>query len=925
MPLSWNEIRSRSLAFSKEWAHEEREHAEAKTFWDEFFKVFGLTRRHVASFEEPVKNIRGHYGFIDLFWKGVLLAEHKSRGENLDKAHSQAMQYVQDLVNEGRGEEVPRYVLVSDFARMALHDLEAETPAEQSFVFELPELHRHVNRLGFIPGYKQHKLEPEDPVNIKAVRIMGDLHDALETGGYSGHELERLLVRILFCLFAEDTGIFERDAFTLYLENHTREDGSDLGPQLARLFDVLNRAPEQRQKNLLEELASLPYVNGELYAEPLSFAEFNRDMRNRLLACTKFDWSRISPAVFGALFQAVMEPKERRQIGAHYTSERDILKVIGPLFLDELKTELAKAGNDSRRLKALHEQLARMRLVDPACGCGNFLVISYRELRLLESEIVRRLHKKPDTQRRLDVNTLIRVDVDQFHGIEIEEWPARIAEVAMWLMDHQMNQRVSEDFGEYFVRLPLRKSPHIRLGNALRIDWNEVLPATECTHVLGNPPFVGKQFRSQSQVEDMRLVWGDENGGQVVDYVGCWYLKAADYMKGTRIRAAFVSTNSISQGEQCAALWKELRRRGEPVILFAHRTFPWESEARGKAHVHVVVIGFSPVNANNKRIFDYEHGTREPSVARASNINAYLVDGPNVLIESRTAPLSAVPPIVFGSMPNDGGHLLLDPEQRKELLRRCPEAKRFIKRFVGSQEFINKLERWCLWLVDASPDELRRMKPVMERVEGVKSHREASRRGTTRELAATPTLFGEIRQPKFRYLLVPSVSSEHRRYIPIGFNPPSVIASNLTLVVPKAGLLHFGVLSSTMHMAWVRHVAGRLKSDFRYSAKLVYNNFPWPQDVSDARREAVEETAQGVLDARAAHPDATLADLYDPLAMPADLAKAHARLDRAVDRCYRSQPFANERKRIEYLFNLYQQLSAPLLPAPNRRRRKATD
>lgn len=337
--------------------------------------------------------------------------------------------------------------------------------------------------------------------------------------------------------------------------------------------------------------------------------------------------------------------------------------------------------------------------------------------------------------------------------------------------------------------------------------------------------------------------------------------------------------------------------------------------------MHVVVIGFSLVNGNNKRIFDYENGAREPSVARASNINAYLVDGPNVLIESRTAPLSAVPPIVFGSMPNDGGHLLLDRGQRKELLRRCPEAKRFIKRFVGSEEFINRLERWCLWLVDVPPDELRRMKPVMERVEGVRRHREASRRRTTRALAATPALFGEIRQPRSRYLLVPSVSSEHRRYIPIGFNPPSVIASNLTLVIPKAGLFHFGVLSSTMHMAWVRHVAGRLKSDFRYSARLVYNNFPWPQNAGDAKREAVEEAAQGVLDARAAHPDATLADLYDPLAIPADLAKAHARLDRAVDRSYRSQPFTNERKRIEYLFNLYQQLSSPLMRAPKRRRR----
>jgi len=916
VPISWNEIRSRA----REWAAESREHAEAKSFWDEFFKVFGLSRRNVASFEEPVKNIRGHYNFIDLFWKAILIAEHKTRGEDLGKAHAQAMAYIQDLSREGRGDEAPQYVIVSDFARIALHDLVDDTTIE----FPLAEFHLHVNHFGFIAGYRKHKLEPEDPINIKAVRIMGDLHDALESGGYSGHELERLLVRILFCLFAEDTGIFDRDAFTLFLENHTAPDGSDLGPQLARLFQVLNTPRENRQKNLLEELAALPYVNGELYAESLTFAEFSSDMRNRLLTCTRFDWSRISPAVFGALFQAVMEPRERRQIGAHYTSERDIFKVIGPLFLDELKVELEKAGSDARKLNTLHDRLGTMRLLDPACGCGNFLVVSYRELRLLELEILRRLFKKPQMQKRLDINTLLKLEVDQMHGIELEEWPVRIAEVAMWLMDHQMNQRVSEEFGEYFVRLPLRKSPHIHLGNALRIDWNAVLPAGECTHVLGNPPFVGKQFRDPAQMADMQTVWGEDNGGKVVDYVGCWYFKAIDYIKDTAIRVAFVSTNSISQGEQCAVLWKEVWRRGAPVINFAHRTFPWESEARGKAHVHVVIIGFSLASVNGRRIFEYDNGATEPTVIKAARINPYLVEGPDVLVESRSNPLCNVPPIVFGSMPNDGGHLLLNSKEKRELLLECPEAKKFVRRFVGSEEFINAIERWCLWLVDAPPGELRRMKLVLLRIEQVKEHRESSKRETTRKLAETPALFGEIRQPKSRYLLVPRVSSEVRKYIPIGFNPPSIIASDATLVISKATRFHFGVLGSTIHMAWVRHVAGRLKSDFRYSAKLVYNNFPWPPDVSDAKRAAVEEAAQAVLDAREAHPDSSLADQYDPLSMPADLAKAHAKLDRAVDRCYRSQPFANERNRIEYLFKLYEQLTAPLLPTPRPRRKRSS-
>jgi hypothetical protein len=923
MPLSWNEIRSRALAFSKEWAIEHREDAEAKTFWDEFFKVFGLTRRHLASFEEPVKNLSGNYGFIDLFWKGVLLAEHKSRGKDLGKAHSQAIQYVQDLMNEGRTDEVPRYILVSDFARIALHDLEAENTTEESFVFELPDFHRYVNRFGFIPGYKQHKLEPEDPINIKAVQIMGDLHDALEAGGYSGHDLERLLVRVLFCLFADDTGIFERDSFKLFLENHTREDGSDLGPQLARLFDVLNKPREKRQKNLLEDLAALPYVNGELYAEPLSFAEFNRDMRNRLLACTKFDWSRISPAVFGALFQAVMEPRERRQIGAHYTSERDILKVIGPLFLDDLKRELEKAGNDARKLNALHERLAQMRLLDPACGCGNFLVISYRELRMLELEILRRLSKDREFQKHFEIESQLKLDVDKMYGIEIEEWPVRIAEVAMWLMDHQMNQRVSEEFGEYFVRLPLRKSPHIVHGNALRMDWSDVLPAEQCTYVLGNPPFVGKKARTRDQQADMKFVLGAGNERSILDYVCCWYAKAGEYTHSRGIDFAFVSTNSITQGEQPGELWPLLQKICSHKIRFGYRTFTWESEARGKAHVHVVIIGMSERNGL-RQIFETDHDGNMSCVP-ASNINAYLVDAPDVLIENRRRPICSVRPLVFGNMPNDGGFLLLTSAEAKELSQNDPDVKKFVRRFLSAKEYLNGIKRYCIWLADASPSELRKHPQLRARVDSVKRYREASIREATRKLATTPMLFGEIRQPKSNFVLVPRHSSENRTCIPMSYFSRDYIVADSCLALPNADLFDFGVLNARMHIAWVRAIAGRIKSDYRYSSTLVYNNYPWPQDVSDAKREAVEEAAQGVLDARAAHPGATLADLYDPLSMPSDLAKAHAKLDRAVDRCYRSQPFVSERNRVEYLFNLYQQLTAPLLAAPKRKRRKAAD
>lgn len=910
--LSWNEIRRRAVAFSKQWAGESREHAEAKTFWDEFFKVFGLTRRHVASFEEPVKKISGSYGFIDLFWKGMLLAEHKSLGKDLGQAHAQAMEYIQSLQREDRGDEVPRYVIVSDFARIALHDLEDDSSIE----IPLTELHEHVHHFGFIPGYKWHKLEPEDPINIKAVQIMGDLHDALEKGGYSGHELERLLVRVLFCLFAEDTGIFERNAFQLYLENHTQPDGSDLGPLLAQFFQVLNKPETQRQANLREELAELPYVNGDLFAEALSFAAFDRDMRNRLMACTRFDWSRISPAVFGALFQAVMEPRERRQIGAHYTSERDILKVIGPLFLDDLKTELDKAKSDKNKLRKLHARLAEMRLLDPACGCGNFLVISYRELRLLELEILRRLLKR---QQITDIETILKLDVGQMYGIEIEAWPVRIAEVAMWLIDHQMNQRLSEEFGEYFVRLPLRTSPHIHYGNALRVDWNEVLPASECTHVLGNPPFVGKRFRKDEQSQDLSHVWGRHRGYSKLDYVTCWYKRACEYAYDTDITVSFVSTNSITQGEQVSILWPVLFKKHGLKIHFAHRTFQWQSEARGRAHVHVVIVGFGMSDTTNKPLFDYEHGRGNPVSVRVSNIGPYLFDGDDAVVEARRTALCDVPPIVYGSMANDAGHLVVKAGERESLLAEAPELEQFMRPFLGSEEFINSLNRWCIWLVDANPSAVRRIPALMRLIEGVRSHRLKSTRQATRELASTPTLFGEIRQPTSNYLLIPKNPSHRRPYLTVGFMSAEVIASDQCLIIPDAGLYEFGIISSAMHIAWVATIGGRLKSDYRYSNTIVYNNYPWPQDVGDKKHQAVEDAAQAVLDARETHPDSTLADLYDPLSMPANLTKAHAKLDRAVDRCYRSQPFPNERNRVEYLFKLYQQLTAPLLPVKKRK------
>ena len=576
----------------------------------------------------------------------------------------------------------------------------------------------------------------------------------LEDGGYSGHRLERFLVRVLFCLFAEDTGLFDRDIFTLYLDNHTAEDGSDLGAKLARLFQVLNTPEDKRQANLLEDLAALPYVNGDLFAEHLDFADFNRAMRNRLLICCRFDWSKISPAVFGSLFQSVMQPRERRQVGAHYTSERDILKLVRSLFLDDLRAEFEKIRKDKRKLEAFHKKLGTLTFLDPACGCGNFLVVTYRELRLLEIELLQSLYGK---QMRSDIQFLSVVDVDAMYGIEINEFPAQIAQVAIWLVDHQMNQKLSEAFGQYFVRLPLKKSATIRHANALRLDWNEVLPAEKCSYVLGNPPFVGGNYQSDEQRADMEYVAGKVKNYGLLDFVTAWYFKAADYIRGTPIPVAFVSTNSITQGEQVGVLWGELFRRGIR-IRFGHRTFSWISEARGKAHVHVVIVGFGMGDSPIKTIFDYEQDADQPQAVVAKNISPYLVDGPDTVVTNRSTPLCAVPEIGIGNKPIDGGHYLFTTEERDAFLLVEPNAAKWFRRWLGSDEFINGWERWCLWLGDCPPHELRALPQCMKRIDAVRKYRLNSTSEGTRKLAAKPTRFHVENMPSRSFIVIPSLT-----------------------------------------------------------------------------------------------------------------------------------------------------------------------
>jgi len=913
MALSWNEIRDRARKFSRDWAGESSEDAEAKSFWNDFFDVFGVNRRRVATFEHRVKKIDGKDGYIDLLWKGMLLVEHKSRGKDLDRAHTQAKDYFHGL----KESELPRYVLVSDFERFRLYDYDNDADFTE---FNIKDLHKHVRQFGFLAGYATHAFKEEDPVNIAAAERMGKLHDALKDAGYEGHALEVLLVRLLFCLFADDTSIFAPRQFHEFILQRTSEDGADLGLWLAKVFQVLDTPPEKRPKALDEQMAEFPYVNGKLFAEALPLSDFNKTMRDLLIQAAELDWSQISPAIFGSLFQSVMDAKLRRNLGAHYTTEKNILKLIKPLFLDGLYEEFERAKGTPAKLKAFHMKLANLRFMDPACGCGNFLVIAYRELRLLELEVLKSMFAKQESLLT-SVGEHVAVDVDQFYGIEIEEFPAQIAQVALWLMDHQMNLLVSERFGEHYARLPLVKSATIVHGNALTVDWEMVCPTEKLSFLFGNPPFIGKKEQSATQKMELVTVLRNIDGAGLLDYVSGWYLKAADIAAKSDVKCAFVSTNSIVQGEQVGALWSELFRLGMH-IHFAHRTFAWSSEARGKAAVHCVIIGYGRKPIQNPVIFDYQDQDDEPQSIAAKHINPYLVDAPDVLLMNRSTPICPVPELNYGSFALDDGNYTLTTEDKQALLASNPNSEKYIKPFIGGQEFINGQDRYCLWLKDADPSDLRKMPAVLERVEAVKKWRLASNRGTTKKLGETPLRFAEIRQPESYFVAIPTVSSERRRFIPIGFLPPTVVASNQLYVLPDGGLFHFGVLTSAMHMAWMRTVCGRLKSDYRYSAGIVYNNFPWPESPSGKQKEAIEKAAQGVLDARAKFQKATLADLYDPNTMPSDLASAHQKLDKAVEAAYGKSSFKSDAERVAFLFSLYQKYTSLLPAAPVKKTRK---
>ena len=975
--------RQAAKAFAEQWAGKGYEKGETQRFWLSLLhNVFGVEDpTQMMEFELPVKTILKDRGadFIDAYIASTrVLIEQK--GSHIDLSakarqsdgtmltpYQQARRYAGGLPHSSS----PRWIVVCNFSSFEVHDMEYPDAAPE--VILLSELEREWHRLSFLVDNNNVHLRKELEVSIKAGEIVGVLYDRLlaqyrdPSSPESQKSLNKLCVRLVFCLYAEDAGLFgSKDMFHDYMQ---RFSARDFRRALIDLFATLDTRPEERDAYMDEDLAAFPYVNGGMFAGEIEIPHIDEEIRGLILqrASDDFDWSLISPTIFGAVFESTLNPETRRSGGMHYTSIENIHKVIDPLFLDSLRSELADIKaitvTKTRRERALafQDRLAGLRFFDPACGSGNFLTESYTSLRRLENEALRIIY---GADRLIgELADPIKVSINQFYGIEINDFACSVAQTALWIAESQMMMETDEIVGYSIDPLPLKTYTNIREGNALRLDWNSVVPAEELDYIMGNPPFVGGMMMSREQHQELADVFPECNSVGEADYVVGWYAKACHYIKGTSIKCAFVSTNSICQGQAVSSVWKPLHQMGVR-INFAYRTFRWDSEASAKAHVHCIIVGFGMIDEPQKKLF------AEDKVNIVTNINAYLLDAPDIFIDSRSAPLSDVPPMKFGSMPRDGGGFMLNEEERNSLIANEPLSAPWIHRYVGAEEFINNKIRYCLWLVGVNPADLRKCKEVMTRVESVRNFRANSKAAATRKFAATPTLFCQIAQPDTDYIIVPGVSSERREYVPMGFVDHNTIASNATLIIPDATLYHFGVLESSLHMAWMRAVCGRLKSDYRYSKDIVYNNFPWPaaslpyngappqtpaalkslSDFADAKsrdragallstssqtiqpnglqsapervegptyplltpehKSRIEQTARAILDARALHPESSLADLYDPLTMPPELRRAHRANDAAVLAAYGFPQDAPEPDLVSRLFALYRLLTA---------------
>ena len=898
--MNESEKKRAAKKFAEDWKDRGDEKSDSQSFWLTLVRdVLGVSEpEKFILFEERVK--LDHTSFIDGHIPSThVLIEQKKKGLNLRSPirqsdgtllnpFQQAQRYSAALPYSQR----PRWIITCNFEEFLIYDMEKPTGEPESIL--LADLGKEYYRLQFLVEEKSELLHHEEQISIKAGELVGKLYDALlaqyvnPENKESLHSLNILCVRLVFCLYAEDAGIFgDHLKFHNYIKKVADNDIDDVREALIKLFKVLDQPIAERSQYLKADLAAFPYVNGGLFAdEEIEIPNFTKEIVDLLLrrASENFDWSQISPTIFGAVFESTLNPETRRSGGMHYTSIENIHKVIDPLFLDELREEFdeIKSGKVPKirrdKAQAFRAKLAGLTFLDPACGSGNFLTETYISLRRLENEALKLIY---EDQITLDFGDVIKVSIGQFYGIEINDFAVTVAKTALWIAESQMMKETEEILNANLEFLPLKSYANIVEGNALRVDWETVVPKDRLDYIMGNPPFVGARLMGREQKDDLFDVFGAKwkNAGNL-DYVSCWYKKAADLMKGTNIRTALVSTNSVSQGESVAILWKPLFEDGVHID-FAHRTFRWDSEASIKAHVHCVIIGFSIAPFYKAKVI---YSAERPIIA--NNINAYLIDAPSIFIESVKKPLCNVPDLVFGSMPNDNGFLSdYSQEEKDTIIKDYPEAKIAFRKFVGATEFINNKVRWCLWLQGVSPNIIRSIPPIAKAVAAVKEMREQSSREATRKLADVPMLFGEIRQPNTDYIIIPAHSSERRKYIPIGFISKDIICSNANLLMPNASLYHFGVLTSNIHNAWIHAVCGRIKSDFRYSVNIVYNNFPWCNPTAEQKAK-IEQTAQAILDARALYPDCSLADLYDEVAMPPELRKAHQSNDRAVMHAY---------------------------------------
>lgn len=931
--MNLKEQQKQAKAFIERWKDRGNERQDTQSFWlDLLQSVYGIEKpSEYIKFEDTV--MMDHTSFMDGYIDATkVLIEQKGANKDLSKAikqsdgsfltpFQQAKRYSANLPYSKQ----PRWIITCNFKEFYVYDM--EKPHGEPTVIRLEDLEKEAYRLEFIVGTTNEHLEREMAISMEAGEIVREIYSGLlkqyknPDNPESLHAMNQLIVRLVFCFYAEDAGMFGKK--TMFHDYLARFSSRDFRRGLLDLFNVLNTPIDERDPYLDDELSAFPYVNGGMFAENnLEVPQFTDELRESILehASSSFDWSEISPTIFGAVFESTLNPETRRSGGMHYTSIENIHKVIDPLFLDALKEELneirqiKQPATLKNRAQQFQEKLSRLVFFDPACGSGNFLTETYLSLRRLENEAIKLY--VGDTVL-LDVGyDLVKVKISQLYGIEINDFAVSVANAALWIAESQMLEETMSIVYSNIDFLPIKSYSNIVEGNALRLNWEEIVPKEKLSYIIGNPPFVGHSIQNEQQKKEIRSIYVDENGKEYnlagkIDYVAGWYFKAASLISNTNIKVAFVSTNSICQGEQVVGVWQPLYKRFGVNIAFAYQTFKWGSEAKDKAAVHCVIVGFSTTHNNEKK----QLFSSTDKLDLVDNINPYLLSGKTIFVESVKEPICQVSPMYFGSKPTDGGYFFLTPEEKQEIIKKEPQSGKYIRKVLGAQEYINDIERYCLWLEGITPSELKNSPMIYERVKKVREFRLASKAESTRKFAVRPTEFKQNAQPNTPYLIIPSVSSENRRYVPIGYIQPEVIATNATQIIPNATLYEFGVITSNVHMAWMRIVAGRLKSDYRYSSTIVYNTFPWPT-VTEEQKEFIANTAQGILDARALYPDSSLADLYDELTMPVELRKAHQANDIAVMKAYGmikkvdgKDTFLTESETVARLFEMYQELT----------------